>query len=481
MRPLHSVTLSRMLLLFFMRRVMSGGALRSLPARIIASAAVTAMTAVFVGVSYVFLRALEMDKEAWDLLFAMATVSIVLWVQIVFLSTKVLFLNAQGIFELSFQLPLTNRERAVSFLMCEAVIVAAVTGVLSVGLVGASILLLGAGAVPRLFEAVILPAVLTYLVLGAVYQLLARTFARIIFGRIGGPAMILTMFTLLLAYATRLGAMTSETSRAYLERTDAAVWVTFLGWLSRHHGSAVMLLVFAGIAGVLVALTLWLTPNQPTRTSRYIKLTLDGWIFGYRPSGYDHALIRSSQTWLAAWLSLMLFAFLCIKPIVNPLWGLSILSIGGLYQYAATLPLRVMSGSYRSPWRVYGQLLRAQILLFVIFLVPGTIVVAFVNIDFLVESPFPIVGYLASAVLTQWIGVAFPAEDDNPFSVFVGLITSFSMLGVVGVGSVVLHLSVAVVVVCLVLVMGALVWYTVNGIRNNESRRRHETDIHSFQ
>ncbi|MEV6429490.1 hypothetical protein [Nocardia sp. NPDC051463] len=473
MRLLHSVTLARMLLRYFARRVLHIGALRSGFATFLAGAGVVVPIAIFVGAVYIFLDSLSMDDEAWSLLFTMAAIAVVLWAQIAFLIVKTLFSNAQGMLALSFRLPLTNRERAAGFLICEAAMIAAVTGILSAGLVGASILLRGPAVVPRLLEAIVFPAVLTYLVLGVVYQLMAAALARLPLRRIGGPVMIVAMFALLLGYATQLGSITSQVSRAYLDHTDPLVWVGILGWLSRSDGFAVMLGAFLTIAGALTVIMIRLTPHQHVNASRYLNCSLELRVLG-RLNPYDRALIRSAQTWLAAWVALATFTFLCINPVVNPLWGFVVLTVGGFYQFAATLPLRMMVGGPASPWAIYGRLIKAHIVVFAIFLVPGTIIAGLVNIDHVVESPLPIVGCVGSVLLVQWVGVAFPAEDDNPFSVLVGRTVAIAVLGTVGITVAVLRLPLTVIVVGAVLVVCALVRNTVEGIRVDESRRRHE-------
>ena len=100
MRLSHAIALARMLLLFFSRRVLRAGVLRSTPIRILAVVGAVALLAIASAAAYYFLQPVAEDTAVWHLLFDAATVSLVLWAQIAFLLVKTLFLNAEGILEL---------------------------------------------------------------------------------------------------------------------------------------------------------------------------------------------------------------------------------------------------------------------------------------------------------------------------------------------------------------------------------------------
>lgn len=106
-----------MLLVFFRRRVLRAGVLKSTPVRVFVTVAAVLLLGAMCTASYFFLRPLAGEAAVWRLLFDTSTVSLLLWVQIAFLLVKVLFINGEGMLQLSYQLPLTNRERSTAFLM----------------------------------------------------------------------------------------------------------------------------------------------------------------------------------------------------------------------------------------------------------------------------------------------------------------------------------------------------------------------------
>ena len=105
----HSAVLAGMLLVFFRRRVLRAGILKSAPVRVFVTVAAVLLLGVMCTAAYFFLRPLADQTAVWRLLFDTSTVSLLLWVQVAFLLVKVLFINAEGLLQLSYQLPVTNR------------------------------------------------------------------------------------------------------------------------------------------------------------------------------------------------------------------------------------------------------------------------------------------------------------------------------------------------------------------------------------
>jgi hypothetical protein len=382
-------------------------------------------------------------------------------------------LNAEGILELSFQLPLTNRERSAALMMYEATMTGVVVGAGAVSFMATALLLLGPAAVPRLLESFIFPAVLAYLILSVIYLLLMRLFGLLGLRPIAHVLLVLALFGILILYSTQVLALAGQVSDAYLNRDDRFVWVSVLSWISRRYGSIPALAGAVLVAVALAILVLWLTPRQHVRHSRYLNVPVGRWL--RRVLGpYDWCLLRNSQTFLGAAIALALFVYLVVGDAANPLWAFAILSLGGLYQFSATQPLRTLVGAESSPWKVYGRLLRAQLILMTIFVVPALAVLLVIDAQAVVQSPVALLGCAGGAVLTTCIGIVFPAEKDNPFSVFIGLsVTAVVMaLGAIGLGM--LHLPPMAVVGSLIGASVLFVWYSVQGIRASESGRRNE-------
>ncbi|WP_199042032.1 hypothetical protein [Glycomyces salinus] len=473
MRLRQSIVLARMLLVFFRRRVLSVGALKSTPVRVFAVVG----TVIFVGVltvaAYFFLKELTDRREVWDLLFDTTTVSVLLWVQVAFLIVKVLFVNADGMLELSFQMPVTNRERSLAFLLYEA----AMTGVVTVAgvfaLVANSILLLGPDALIPICVSVVLPGILAYLALSVVHQLLTRLWTVVRLERVSGILNILVLFVLVAVYASVSNSMIVDITDAYLNEEPAGTWATAIADSADRYGALGVIAAALAAAAVLALLTVALSPNRHVRQSRYLNIRAGSWARRFL-TPYDWCQIRSSHTATAAVLAVALFVYLLLNGGTNPIWALSLLTVGGLYQFTATAVLRSIPGTRVPPWRVFARMLRAQCVLIGVFAVPFTLAAAVVRLDWVGDSWLAIAAAVAAAVMTTGIGVIFPAEKDNPLSVFLGLSAVAIVAGLVVVGLGVLNLSPWTLGAVFTAATALFAAYAIQGIHLDESRRRNE-------
>ncbi|MEU2873344.1 hypothetical protein ABZ769_29785 [Streptomyces olivoreticuli] len=468
----QSAVLARMLLVFFRRRVLRAGALKSAPVRVFVTVAAVLLLAAMCTASYFFLRPLADESAVWRLLFDTSTVSLVLWVQIAFLLVKVLFINAEGMLRLSFQLPVTNRERSTAFLMYEAAMTATVAAIGLVSLAVSALILLGPSAAGYITASIVLPTALTYLALSALYQLLTRLWMLTGLSRMAGVLNVLALFAVLAYYTAQMTPMIQDLSGAYLSKRTTYTWVTSVSWAWNEHGPWTALAAATALSAVLVALVFALAPNQHVRQSRYLKLPGSVRLRGVLEP-YDWCLLRSAQTVAAAAMALALFAYLLLaQPSVNPLWGLATLSFGGLYQFTATQQLRVLPGAREPAWRVYVRLIRAQLVLLAVFAVPALAITVAIHPGRLLSGGVALASCLGGAVMTTCISIVFPAEKDNPFSVFLGLSVVIVVAGVSVIGLGLLSLPPWAVVGCLAGAAVAFVWYAVQGIHTSESRRR---------
>lgn len=468
----QSAVLARMLLVFFRRRVLRVGILKSAPVRVFVVVAAALLLGLMCTAAYFFLRPLADEAAVWRLMFDTSTVSILLWVQIAFLLVKVLFINAEGMLQLSYQLPVTNRERSMAFLMYEAAMTAIVAAAGLVSLSVSALILLGPPATGYIMASVVLPVTLTYLVLSVLYQLLTRMWMLMRLSRMAGILNVLVLFALLAYYSAQMTRMIQDISDAYLSKRTEYTWVTSVSWAWNEHGPWPALAAAVALSAVLTALAFALAPNQHIRQSRYLKLPGSMRLRGVL-GPYDWCLLRSAQTVAAAAMAVAVFAYLLLaKPSMNPMWGLAALSFGGLYQFTATQPLRMLPGSRESARQVYLRLIRAQLVLLSVFAVPALAITTAIYPGRLLASGVALASCVGGAVMTTCISIVFPAEKDNPFSVFLGLSVVVIVLGLSVIGLGMLSLPPWAVTLCLAGAAVAFVWYAIQGIHTSESRRR---------
>ncbi|MER5934939.1 hypothetical protein [Streptomyces sp. NPDC002054] len=469
----QSVVLARMLLVFFRRRVLRAGVLRSAPVRVTAVSAAVLLLGVMCTSAFLFLKPLADGEEVWRLLFDTSTVSLVLWVQIAFLLVKVLFINAEGMLQLSYQLPVTNRERQTAFLMYEATMTGVVAGVGLISLAVSALLLLGVDAVPYITASVVMPVALTYLALSVLYQLLTRLWGLVRLTRVSNILSVLALFALLAVYSVQMQAIFTGISQAYLDKRTHYSWVTSVSWAWHRFGALPTLAAAVLLVMALMALALVLAPNRHVPQSRYLNVAT-GRRLNRVLGPYDYCLLRSSQTVAGAVMAVAVFVYLLLDGGISPMWSFTLLCLGGLYQFTATQPLRMLPGAAEPAWRTYGRLVKAQVVLLAVFVVPALGIAAIANPGFVVESGPALLSCLGGVVLTTCISIVFPAEKDNPFSVFLGLSVVGVMLALTGIGLGMLSIPPWAIMASFATAAALFVWYAVQGIETSESRRRNE-------
>lgn len=472
----QSAHLAGLLLRFFRRRVLRVGMLRARAVR--GATAVLALTlfGVLCAAAYLFLEPLALSPELWDLMFSISTVSLVLWVMGAFLVIKVLFINAADMLELTYQLPVTNRERALAFLLYEAAITGVVVALGFSALAVSSLALIGAAALPYLFTAFAVPAVTVYLGLGVLHHLLVRFWTALRLGGTAGLLSVIVLFMLLAWYSTGINGAIIAITDAHLDGADAFRWQTAVAWLWDR--SPVLTAAASLIAlFVLIGLNLTLTPNQHVRQAKFLAV-LTGGRARHVLHPYDYCLVRNSQTAVAAVITVALFAYLLLAGIgVNPMWSLVALSTAGLYHYSGTEPLRRLPIAARSAAAIYARLCKGQALLIAAFALPQFLIGAFVVPAAMADSATAVLGAFAGIVLTVWVSVVFPSEKNNPFSILLGIACAAVVFGLIAIGLGMLNLPAPVARAVIACCAAAIVAHSIVEIHDNESKRRNREEV----
>ena len=76
--------------------------------------------------------------------------------------------------------------------------------------------------------------------------------------------------------------------------------------------------------------------------------------------------------------------------------------------------------------------------------------------------------------MTNLVGIIFPPEKGNPFSVVIGVILLLSVVATFALGLNMFGLSTEVNVVIIAVLLGFAVFFSVLGISRNEKGVRHE-------
>jgi hypothetical protein len=467
-----AVRTALLLLTYFTRQAGSRGALRTRPVRILAALGVAIFLVAATGVCYEFLRPYAQDARVWRLVFCLATYSAILWVMAAYLFVKVLLLNAEGMVLLTLHLPITSRERSVSFLIYEAFMVMIVSTFGFAALAAAAVLLVGPLALPQVLASVIVPALTAYLVMSIGYEVMERFLVWARLHRVKDHLLILVMFAAIVAYSLQMARLTAGASAAYWDEAAAPSVFNFAGRLLDSGGIA-ELLVWSGL---LLAPLSWtavrLAPRSHVRPSRFLPISL-----GRRASSaigpYLAFVARSTQTALSATVSIVLFAFLMLRTPLNPVWAVGIMSMIGLYHYANTVTVqRLQPGS--GPGTVYARLLASQVIMMAPFLVAGSAITLLSGKSTPSGTAVAILGCLGALLTSSLVGIVFPAHEDNPLSTLIGLLVLSSLFGLGGLAASILEVPTGLLMVAMAAISFFFVWFGVRGISADITRRRYE-------
>lgn len=465
MRLLQALTVSRMLLTFFGRRVLSVGALRHPAVRVAVLGCAIVLLVSLTLVARQFLAPFAEDPAVWTLLFRTSTVSLVLWVMVAFLFVKVLFLGSAGVIELTFQLPLTNKERAVGFLVFEAVLTLGLALATAVPVMASALLLVGPSAAGQLLTATFAPIVIAYLALSLCHAAATRLLAAMRTRPVADLLALMGVFGLVVLYSSQ---MTATIQQVADPDNEAFTWPTAISWLAERTGLIVALTAVAVLGAVLLIAAVGVMPNRHVATAKYLGIRLPRRVAALL-TPYDWCLLRSQHTFTGGVVGVALYIYLFTQTQLNPMWSLCTLTIGGLYLFSATAPLRHLTGQRQPAWRIYLLTLRPQLLLIGALGVPATLLAVVAGrADGLVTV---LLGALISAALTTCIGIIVPTEKDNPLAAFVGLSIAAVVLTLIALGLGMLQLPVPA---GLLGATALFVVYAIEGVRHDEKRRRHE-------
>ncbi|MCM3659459.1 hypothetical protein M3148_00390 [Georgenia satyanarayanai] len=466
MRLSHALVVARMLLAFFGRRVLSVGALRLRSVRFAALGTAVVLLVSLTAVARQFLLPYSADREVWDLLFATSTVSLVLWVMVAFIFVKVLFLSSDGVLELTYQLPLTNKERSVAFLLFEAAITLGVALATAVPVMTSAVLLMGPSAVGQILTSMLAPIGVAYLALSLCHVVATRLLSAMRTRPVADLLALLGIFALIVAYAGQMtDLMWHMTDPA---ASGALVWPTAIAWFAQRAGLGAAMAAVVVVCAVLLVVIVHVMPSRHLRTAKYLDIRLPRRVAAHL-TPYDWCLLRSQHTFIGTVVGVALFGYLLAATDLNPLWSLCTLTIGGLYLFSATAPLRELTGQRQPAWRIYLLSLRPQVLLIGAVGVPALLLTAaFGRAE---GTVVVVLSALISAALTTCLGIIVPSEKDNPLAAFVALATAAVVLTLIALGLGMLQLPVPA---GLLGATALFVVYAIEGIRQDEKRRRNE-------
>ncbi|MDO5634589.1 MAG: hypothetical protein Q4G34_06935 [Micrococcus sp.] len=459
---------------FIARRVLGRGLLRHRGVRLALGAGVILCFVGFALLSVVVIQQMFADSTYLPAVVEAAGISAVFWVVAVYAVVRVLFLKADELTALTFTLPVTNQERTVALLAFEGLLVGAAATAGLGGFCTAALIVLGPSAVPGIVFGVVAPVTVTYLLLSALHVSFERLCLAVGLSRWRGILQPVLFGTLMVGSFLWVNAQTLDHISAQFGQATVP-WVPqlFLLQLATDHGWLAGLAAWAVALGAGVMLILGLAPAQYQPITKFMNLPLPGSVGLWGAT--VRALLRSFENQFILVCALVISIPLALSEWDLPPAHVLLPAFMGLYAYAVTEPLRRLPALHLTPWRAYVLLMGGQ------GLIVGSAALVLGGLHATVHGDWFAVALMAgmaavSLIMSTLIGIAFPPERGNPFSVAVGITLLITVGMTVLMGVNLFNFPLTVNLGLLTAVTLIAVFYSVLGIHRNQQRNRHELD-----
>ena len=398
--------------------------------------------------------------------------SLIFYCLLLFLIMKTLFGKATGLAELTEQMPVTGRMKAVSFLSFEmAASAIAAFCLMCPGLVGISFAVSSQAFVPLILHYILAP-LLVFSALNVVWQAVG-SFMRLL--KLPRYASIVSssVFAMLIVVFSVNGIKWSMTAQSHFAvREDKITFLTFVADIASQYGYlSCGLLLAVGIA-VLMFLALLLTP-------KYYQLPEN---FVYNPlpavAKNDFMLFLAYVVRLPVNIEAL---FLCIGYQIasycshdygNILMCLVLLVCAAVYQFANGIEEQWRMKRGESAGYLYLCLLVSQILYAGFFWLISSIVLAAGGHFEIQKCLTSFIAIIVGSIIFFFFCIAFPSTKNNPFSVIVGVSSVMFSIFVLLLGVSIFELTGAALYCLCAVSIVILMIYSVWGIQTDIKRRK---------
>lgn len=349
-----------------------------------------------------------------------------------FVIVKTLFGKATGLAELTEQMPVTGRMKAVSFLSFEMTVCSvALFGFMCPGLVGISFAVSSQAFVPLILHYILAP-LLVFSALNVVWQAIG-SFMRLL--KLPRYASIVSscLFTVLVVVAALNQFKWNVAAQEHINARDGSIApLTFIADISLRYGylSCILLLV-AGIA-LLMFLSLILTPKYYQMPESYIYVPLPA------VAKNDFMLFMSYIVRLPLNIETL---FLCVGCQIASFCShnydgipmcATLLTFSAAYQFANGIEEQWRMKRGDSAGWLYLCLVVSEILYAGFFwLVSAAFLVATRHFE-ASACLYSFLAVIAGSIIFTFLGIVFPSSKNNPFTVIAGaasfILAAFALL-----------------------------------------------------
>ncbi|MGN6405638.1 hypothetical protein [Sinomonas sp.] len=459
---------------YFTRKALSVGVLRSRLARSLLGLSAVAGVTLLSAVAASVFREMIPGKGELLLVMQVSTAGVVFWTFIAFIFVKILFVKSDQLVRYTLLLPVSHRERSAALRLYEFSMVGLSVGVLFLPIAIASLIRLGADAIPAMLTGIFMTAVSAYLLLSVLHNLVALALEAF-----GGSRLVHTVTLSLMAAATLWynGAswtLIRDITGDYLQGGVGFHLVNLFPFLGERVGWPLATAAFLALAAVLTVLAACTSPRTFPLPRRFVRVPVP--FAGRSLWPIVAALTRRSEWWIAVGVAYVGAIMLWLDGGAAFVYSALILLSQGVYVHAAASRLRLMPGYRRSAGKEVAHMLSGQAIVVAVCALPIFLLAA-VRPGALGELRPVGLALVSGVILTTLIAIVFVAENDSPLVVFTGYAICIGTL--VSVGA----------MVGLLQVPGPWLWcaagcaqvlaivYSVAGMKQIMRRKRHEAAV----
>ncbi|WP_017472494.1 hypothetical protein [Amphibacillus jilinensis] len=422
--------LQKLYYLFFIRKVLSVGILKERLFRVAAGIAAIVLTIGTTIFLYHFFDDSFVTEEVDFLyyLIQMQSLNIIVWTAVSFLLIKMLFLKRGSFLKITSQLPVTNQERSVSFLLFELIMSLTVIASVSLSYIIAILLRSSFSYLTLLICIIAFNSIIGHLFLQLLYVLVIRILELLKLTKLKSFISLL-LFTGLLYFLYR-DSMNAVMPVQNLG--DFRHWSQ--GFVELHNmvGFTWSALVFALLSVILIFTILHIPNELHTEDNLYIKLKLPLINVLGLLNIYFMQLTRRVENYVTVTIVYCLSAFFLLSEIMNPLHALFLNVTTGLYMYSQTDRIRIIYFQLKySAIKDYSCMIFSQFLFLLLISVPILMIqLFFYQTIFSINETLSIfLSLFLANIFSTLIGILFPGKKENPFSPFVGVLVMVIIAG----------------------------------------------------
>jgi hypothetical protein len=381
-------------------------------------------------------------------------------------------MKADELLKLSFNLPVTNKERTMAFALFESSIVLLMTVFVFGAFSISTVLIEGTDYIPKVLVSIWFPAISTYLLLSLGYYLLERALQALRIARLRGLLVPMVLALGLVVTFPQTNEQSSQIAENYVfgreYNAPGLLYAKLQGDVGIWFSTLVLLATSAAIIPAIVAIA----PRNYVPMRRFF-VFLPSRLAGSKFGVYVLVLFRSFETMVAVSFIIIYSVFAWLEHLVLPPYALALITFQGVYAFSNSEPLRRMVTYPGRTVANYLRLVGSQGVLLMVVGIPVITISVGQGVSF--EACLPVLGFcLSNILISTLVGIAFPPEKGNPFTVIIGVLLTMIVVMIVALGLNVFNFDPIISSAIFAALNLLVVFYSILGMRRMERIARHE-------